>query len=244
MHNTWVVFKRELGSYFTTPIAYVFLVIFLFLNGIFGFYIGHFLQRNQADLMSFFSLHPWLYLVLVPAVSMRLWAEERRIGSVELLLTLPMSIGEAVVGKFLAAWAFTGIALALTFPMWITVNYLGNPDNGAIVTSYIGSFLVAGGFLAIGSCLSALTKNQVIAFVLSVVVCLLFLLSGYPVVLDFFKDWAPAAVVSGISSFSVLSHYSSITRGVVDLPDLIYFAALIAFWLFASAVTVDNKKAD
>ena len=242
MNNIWAIFKRELRGYFVTPLAYVFIVIFLFLTGIFTFYMGGFFQRGQADLQAFFAFHPWLYLFLIPAISMRLWAEERKQGTIELLLTLPVSMAEAVIGKFLSAWAFTGIALALTFPMWITVNYLGNPDNGIIVAGYFGSFIMAGAYLAIGICISAMTKNQVIAFVITVVTCLLFVLSGFPVVLNFFQGWAPVYVVEAISSFSFLTHFTSITKGVIDLRDIIYFLSLIGCWLFASAIIVDMKK--
>ena len=241
---TWTIFKREFKGYFATPIAYVFLAIFVFLSGIFAFYIGSFFSRGQADLQPFFTFHPWLYLVLIPALAMRLWAEERRGGTIELLLTLPVTMTQAVVGKFLAAWVFTGLALVLTFPMWITVNYLGEPDNGIIVAAYIGSWLMAGAFLSIGSCVSALTKNQVIAFVVSAVVGLIFILSGYPLVLEFFSLWAPERIVETISSFSFLTHFQNIRKGVIDLRDLIYFVSLIAFWLFANVVLVDLKKAE
>lgn len=244
MGNIWVIFKRELFSYFATPIAYVFIVIFLFLSGIFTFYLGNFFERGQADLLPFFSFNPWLYLFLIPALTMRLWAEERKSGTIELLLTLPVTMAQAVLGKFLAAWAFTSVALALTFPMWITVNYLGDPDNGVIFASYIGSLLMAGAFLAIGSCISAITKNQVIAFVITVVVCLGFILSGYPMVMDFFTGWAPRIIVNAISSFGFITHFSSITKGVIDLRDLVYFISLIAFWLFANAILIGVKKAD
>lgn len=193
-NQIWVLFWRELSSYFATPIAYVFIIIFLFLTGIFTFYLGNFFERGQADLLPFFSFHPWLYLFLIPALAMRLWAEERKSGTIELLLTLPITITEAVLGKFLAVWAFTAITLFLTFPMWISVNYLGNPDNAVILAGYIGSLLMAGAFLAIGACMSALTKNQVIAFIITVVVCLTFILSGFPLVLDFFSGWAPAKI--------------------------------------------------
>ncbi|MEN8219021.1 MAG: ABC transporter permease subunit [Pseudomonadota bacterium] len=240
----WVLSKRELSSYFATPIAYVFIVIFLFLSGIFTFYLGNFFAREQADLSSFFAFHPWLYLFLIPALAMRLWAEERKSGTIELLLTLPVTITEAVLGKFLAAWAFTAIALFLTFPMWISVNYLGNPDNAVILAGYIGSLLMAGAFLAIGASMSALTKNQVIAFVITVVVCLAFILSGFPLVLDFFSGWAPQVIVETISSFSFLTHFNAITKGVIDLRDIIYFFSLIAFWLFATALLIEVKKAD
>ncbi|MEM7254165.1 MAG: ABC transporter permease subunit [Pseudomonadota bacterium] len=241
---TWTIFKREFKGYFATPIAYVFLAIFVFLSGIFAFYIGNFFSRGQADLQPFFTFHPWLYLVLIPALAMRLWAEERRGGTIELLLTLPVTMTQAVIGKYLAAWAFTGLALVLTFPMWISVNYLGEPDNGIILAAYVGSFLMAGAFLAIGSCISALTKNQVVAFVISAVVGLIFILSGYPLVLDFFSAWAPERIVEAISSFSFLTHFQTIRRGVIDLRDLIYFISLIAFWLFANVVIVDLKKAE
>lgn len=239
-----VIFQRELAGYFATPIAAVFIVIFLLLSGAFTFYLGNYFARGQADLVPFFDFHPWLYLVLIPALAMRLWAEERRSGTIELLLTLPVTMWEAVAGKFLAAWCFTGIALALTFPMWLTVNLLGDPDNGVILASYLGSLLMAGGFLAIGSCISALTKNQVIAFVISVVISLGFILSGFPLVLELFSGWAPQFLLSAISSFSFLTHFQSISKGVLDLRDILYFLSLIAFWLFATATVIDIKKAE
>jgi ABC-2 type transport system permease protein len=243
MSNTLAILKREFQAYFATPVAYVFIVIFLFLTGTFTFYLGDFYERNQADLEPFFQFHPWLYLFLIPAISMRLWAEERKTGTVELLMTLPVSLTQVVLGKFLAAWCFTAIALLLTFPIWITVNYLGDPDNTVILAGYIGSLLMAGAFLAIGACISALTKNQVIAFVVSVVICFGFILSGFPLVLDFFQGWAPQAIVEVISSFSFLTHFYSIRKGVIDLRDVIYFATLIAFWLYANTVVVEVKKA-
>jgi len=242
MSMTLSIAKRELAGYFATPVASVFIVIFLLLSGVFTFYLGSFFERGEADLQPFFNFIPWLYLFLIPAVTMRLWAEERKSGTLELLMTLPVSLQEMVMGKFLAAWIFTGIALVLTFPLWITVNYLGNPDNGVIFASYLGSFLMAGGFLAIGSCLSASTKNQVIAFVLTITVSLAFVLSGYPLVLDFFRGWAPDLLVDAVSSLSFLTHFSDITRGVIDMRDLLYFVSTIAFWLFASALVIDLKK--
>ncbi|HLU05791.1 MAG TPA: ABC transporter permease [Woeseiaceae bacterium] len=238
------LFRRELHSYFATPVAYVFIVIFLVLMGTFTFYLGGFYERGQADLSAFFNYHPWLYLFLVPAIAMRLWAEERKTGTVELLMTLPVTPWQAVLGKYLAAWAFTGIALALTFPIWITVNYLGNPDNGAIMAAYVGSFLMAGGFLAIGSCLSATTKNQVIAFVLTVVACFGFLLSGFPLVLDLFSAWAPQTIVDGIASLSFLTHFSNISKGVIDFRNLVYFALVIAVFLYANTIVLQWKQAD
>ena len=242
MNNLQAIVRRELLSYFQTPVAYVFIMIFLLLSGAMSFYLGNFYEREQADLDAFFSFHPWLYLFLVPAISMRLWAEERKTGSIELLTTLPLTVTEAVLGKFLAAWAFTGIALLLTFPIWMTVNYLGDPDNGIIVAAYVGSFLMAGGFMAIGACLSAATRNQVIAFILSVVTCFLFLLSGFPIVLDFFQLWLPQPVVDAIASLSFLTHFSSINKGVIDVRDLLYFIILIAVWLYANVIVVRTRK--
>jgi ABC-2 type transport system permease protein len=244
MSGLGAVFRRELASYFATPLAYVFVVIFLVLAGAFTFYLGSFYERGQADLAAFFNFHPWLYLFLVPAVAMRLWAEERRSGSIELLLTLPVRPGAAVLAKFLAAWAFVGIALALTFPIWVTVNWLGDPDNGAIFAGYLGSLLMAGGFLAIGSCLSAATRSQVIAFILTVVVCFVLLLAGFPLVLDVFRAWAPDAVVDAIASLSFLTHFASLSKGVVDLRDLLYFGMTIGVWLYATMLVLELKKAD
>lgn len=244
MAMTWIIFKRELASYFATPIAYVFLVIFVALSGVFTFYIGNFFERGQADLRSFFQFHPWLYLFLIPALAMRLWAEERRSGTLELLLTLPVTMTQAVLGKFLAAWAFSAIALSLTVPLWITTNYLGDPDNGVIVASYVGSILMAGAFLSIGACMSALTRNQVIAFVVTAVVCLGFVMSGYPLVLEFVSAWAPDFVVKAVSSFSFLSHFSAVSKGVIELRDLIFFVSLMAYWLFANAGVIELKKAE
>ena len=244
MRQLPVLFKRELASYFTTPLAYVFIVIFLVLSGVFTFYLGNFFESGQANLAPFFAFHPWLYLFLVPAIAMRLWAEERKSGTIELLMTLPITRFEAVTGKFLAAWAFAGLALLLTFPMIITVNYLGEPDNGAIITGYIGSWLLAGSYLAIGSCMSALAKNQVIAFILAVSVCFLFIVSGFPMVLDGFSGWAPQWLVDAVASLSFLTRFDAISKGVIDLRDLLYFLTLIAAWLAATAVVIDLKKAD
>lgn len=241
--NIAIITRRELAGYFLTPIAYVFIVIFLILSGVFTFYLGGFFERGQADLTTFFGFHPWLYLFLIPALTMRLWAEERRSGTIELLFTLPVTMMEVVLGKFLATWIFAAVALALTFPIWLTVNYLGNPDNGVILAGYIGSLLLAGGYIAIGSCISAFTKNQVIAFVITVVVCLLFILSGFPMVLDFLNGWLPEVLVGAVSSFSFLSHFQAIQNGVVDIRDLIYFFSLIALWLFANATVLEIKKA-
>ncbi len=244
MNEAMAVMRRELKSYFLTPVAYVFIIIFLVFASAFTFYLGSFYERGQADLVSFFSYHPWLYLFLAPALSMRLWAEERRSGSIELLMTLPVSIWQMVVGKFLAAWAFMCIAIALTFPIWITVNYLGNPDNGAILAAYIGSALMAGGFIAVGAFISATTRNQVIAFVLAVVACFLLLLAGYALVLDLFTGWAPQTLVDGIASLSFLTHFESISRGVIDLRDLVYFGLLIGCSLYANSIVLQLTKSD
>jgi ABC-2 type transport system permease protein len=243
VRNTWIIFQRELGAYFGTPLAYIFAVIFVALTGAFAFFIGNFFDRGQADLQPFFIYHPWLYLLLVPAIAMRLWAEERKSGTIELLMTLPITTGEAILGKFLAAWAFIGIALMLTFPMWITVNYLGNADNGVILASYIGSFLMAGAFLAIGSCISALTKNQVIAFIVSATVCFLFVMSGAQLVLNVFRGWAPAFLLEAIASLSFLTHFDLITKGVIGFPSVFFYLSLIAFFLFANVIVIEQRKA-
>jgi len=239
-----VLYRRELAAYFATPLGYVFIVIFLVASNAFTFYLGGFYVRNQADLEPFFVFHPWLYLLLVPAISMRTWAEERKTGTIELLLTLPITMWQAVLSKFLAAWTFVAIALALTFPLWLTVNYLGEPDNGVILAAYLGSLLMAGGYLAIGICMSAATRNQVVVFILSLVVCFVFTLSGYPLVLDAFRGWLPVGLTELIASLSFLTHFQSISKGVLDLRDLVYFLVMIVAWLYASAIVIDMKKAD
>ena len=244
MSAAWAICKRELGSYFATPLATVFIVIFLMLAGAFTFYLGDFFEIGQADLQVFFRFHPWLYLLLAPAMAMRLWAEERKSGTLELLLTQPVTVWQAVLGKFLAAWLFMGLALALTFPIWITVNWLGQPDNGVIVSSYLGSWLMAGAFLAVGGCLSALTRSQVLAFILTVLVCLLLLLAGFPLALDAVHAWLPQSVVDAVSNLSFLTHFQSITRGLLDLRDVFFFLFSIAAWLFATVLVIDIKKAD
>ena len=243
MRNVLIIARRELGAYFGTPLAYVFAVIFVALTGAFAFYFGNFFDRGQADLQAFFLYHPWIYLILVPAVAMRLWAEERKTGTIELLMTLPIAPWEAIVGKFLAAWAFIGVALMLTFPMWITVNVLGNPDNGVILTSYIGSFLMAGSFLAIGSAISALTKNQVIAFIVSAAICFLFVMSGVEMVQNTVKAVFPNFIVQAISQLSFLTHFDQVAHGVIDLPSLFFYLSMIAFFLFANMIIVEQKKA-
>ena len=244
MGNLGIVFKREVMSYFATPLAYVFIVIFLITNGIFTFDLGGFFLRGQADLLPFFGFHPWLYLFMVPAIAMTLWADERKTGTIELLLTLPVRLADAVLGKFLAAWVLTGIALALTFPIWITVNYLGDPDNGVILAAYIGSWFMAGGFLAIGSCMSACTKNSVIAFILTVAICFLFVIMGSPILLDAFPGWMPQILVDAFSAMGFLTHFDSIAKGVLDIRDFLFFSAFIGAWLMASAIVIEMKKAN
>jgi ABC-2 type transport system permease protein len=242
MNAMGAVFRREFGAYFATPIAFVFLIIFLFSIGIFTFYIGNFYANGVADLSVFFGFQPWLYLFLIPALAMRLWAEEKRSGSIELLLTLPLPVWATVLGKFLAAWVFAGLALALTFPIWITVNYLGHPDNGVIVASYLGSFLMAGAYLSIGAAISSATSNQVIAFVVTLVVCFLFTVAGAGAVLDAFQGWAPPLLVDVVSSFSFLTHFTAITAGVIDLRDAIFFFSVIGLFLYANVLIIDMTK--
>ncbi len=236
------VAKRELAGYFSTPVAYVFIVIFLALASALTFYVGGFFERQQASLETFFSFHPWLYLFLIPAVAMRLWAEERKSGTIELLLTMPMSTTAAVLGKFFAAWIFVAVALALTFPLWITVNILGDPDNGVILAGYLGSLLMAGAFLAIGSCLSAVTRNQVVAFILAAAVSFLLCMAGVDLVQDGVRAVLPGAADT-IAGFSFLTRFGAISKGVIDGRDLVFFLSMIAFWLFATVVVLDAERA-
>ena len=244
MTNTLFVVRRELADYFATPVAYVFIVIFLALLGALTFFMGSFFARGQADLSAFFQFHAWVYMLLIPAISMRMWAEERKSGTIELLMTLPLSLKQVVIGKYLAAVIFASITLALTFPFWITVNYLGDPDNGIIFAGYVGSLLMAAGFLAVGSFISALTKNQVVAFVITTAVCFVLIASGAPIVLGFFSGWAPKIIVEFIASLSFLTHFADVSKGVLDLRDVIYFLSLIAVFLFANMLAVDRLKAE
>jgi ABC-2 type transport system permease protein len=245
--NAWTVIrtimKRELSAYFTSPIAYVFLVIFLLLAGFFTFTVGNFFERGDASLVSFFTWHPWLYLFLVPAVGMRLWSEERRLGTMELLLTMPVTTWQAIIGKFLASWLFLALALALTFPVVITVNYLGRPDNGVITTGYVGSLLLSGSYLAVSTMTSAMTRNQVISFIISVVICLFLILAGYTPVTDLLTRWANPSLVSVIAGFSVMTHFEAFQRGVLDLRDAVFFASVMGFALFTTGVIVRNQRA-
>ena len=241
--NIWAIVKRELGGYFTSPIAYVFLVIFLLLTGFFTFTVGNFFERGEASLVSFFTWHPWLYLFLVPAVGMRLWSEERRLGTMELLLTMPVTTWEALVGKFLASWLFLALALALTFPVVITVNYLGNPDNGVIFAGYVGSLLLAGSYLAITCMTSAMTRNQVISFIVAVLICLFLILAGYEPVTGLLSRFASARVVDLVASFSVMTHFDGFQRGVIDLRDFVFFLSVIGFALFATGIIIRGHRA-
>ena len=243
MRNVLVVARRELAAYFATPVAVVFIVIFLALAGVLTFNLGNFFDRGQADLVPFFNFLPWVFLLLVPAITMRLWAEERRLGTVELLLTLPVTQGQAVLGKFLAAWAFCAIALLLTFPFPVTANLLGRPDNGVILAGYAGALLVAGSFLAVGAALSAATKNQVIAFVLAVAVCFLFAVASYPLVTDFLNRNTPV-LAEVARRLSVVEHFQPFVRGIVSLRDLVFYGSFIGFWLFLNAVVIEGRKAD
>jgi ABC-2 type transport system permease protein len=247
--NSWAnikaIAKRELVAYFASPVAYVFIVIFLLLTGFFTFMLGGFFEQGQATLHSFFMWHPWLYLFLVPAAGMRLWSEERRLGTMELLLTMPITPSQAIIGKFLASWLFLAIALFLTFPVVITVNYLGSPDNGVILTSYIGSFLLAGGYLAISCMTSAMTRNQVVSFIVSVVLCFLLILVGYPPVTNFLYQvmGLKQSLVETVAAFSVMTHFDSLQRGVLDSRDVIFFLSVMAFSLFTTGVIIRGHRA-
>ena len=243
LNNIATVIKRELGGYFVSPVAYVFIVIFLLLTGFFTFTVGAFFDRGEASLVSFFTWHPWLYLFLVPAAGMRLWSEERRLGTLELLLTMPLTTWQAIVGKFAASWLFLALALVLTFPVIITVNYLGDPDNGVIAAGYVGSLLLAGSYLAISCMTSAMTRNQVVSFILSVVICLFLILAGYTPVTDLLTRWANPALVDAVAAFSVMTHFDSFQRGVIDSRDIIFFFSVIGFALFTTGVIIRGHRA-
>jgi ABC-2 type transport system permease protein len=243
IRNTKGIIKRELAGYFGSPVAYVFLVIFLVLCGFFTFYVSHFYEQEQADLRAFFEWHPWIFLFLVPAVGMRLWADERRTGTIELILTLPVTLPEVVVGKFIAAWLFIGLGLFLTFPLVLTVGYLGDPDLGAVFCAYLGSFLLAGAYLSVGSMTSSMTRNQVISFILSVIICLFLVLAGWPPVIEILSGWSPLWLIDVISGFSFMPHFQSMERGVLDLRDILYYISVIFFMLFSNGVVLQNRKA-
>jgi ABC-2 type transport system permease protein len=246
--NSWVnikaITKRELGAYFSSPLAYVFIVIFLLLCGFFTFMVGGFFERGEASLVRpFFDWHPWFYLFLVPAVGMRLWAEERRVGTIELLLTMPITAWQAILGKFLASWLFLGLALVLTFPIWITVNYLGSPDNGVILCGYLGSWLMAGAYLSISCFTSAMTRTQVVSFIVSVVLCLFLILAGFPPVIKLLENWASPWLVDVVTSFSVMRHFEGFQRGVLDSRDVIFFLSVIVFSLFTTSAILRGHRA-
>jgi ABC-2 type transport system permease protein len=243
MKSIITIAKRELTGYFASPVAFVFIVIFLILSGFFSFMVGGFFERGQASLESFFAWHPWLYLFLVPAVGMRMWSEERRLGTIELLLTMPVTPWQAIVGKFVASWAVVGLALVLTFPMWMTVNYLGNPDNGVILAGYVGSLLMGGAYLSITAMTSAMTRNQVVAFIVSVVLSLFLILAGYPPVTNMLVSWAKPWIVEAIASFSVMTHFESLQKGVLDSRDILYFVSVMGFSLFTTSVIVRTHRA-
>ena len=242
INNIKAIFKRELYGYFGSPVAYVFIVIFLLLVGFFTFNISHFFEMGQADLRGFFEWHPWIFLFLVPAVAMRLWAEERRIGTLELVLTLPVTLTDVILGKFLAAWIFLGISLVLTFPVVITTSYLGNPDLGAVFCAYVGSFLMAGAYLSVGIMTSSLTRSQVISFILAVVMCLFFILAGFSPVTQALSGWAPLWLIDVVAQMSFLTHFASIERGVLDFRDILYFVSVIFFMLYTNAVVLENRR--
>ena len=246
--NSWVnikaITKRELGAYFSSPLAYVFIVIFLLLCGFFTFMVGGFFERGKASLVRpFFDWHPWFYLFLVPAVGMRLWAEERRVGTIELLLTMPITAWQAILGKFLASWLFLGLALVLTFPIWITVNYLGSPDNGVILCGYLGSWLMAGAYLSISCFTSAMTRTQVVSFIVSVVLCLFLILAGFPPVIKLLENWAAPWLVDIVTSFSVMRHFEGFQRGVLDSRDIIFFLSVMVFSLFTTSAILRGHRA-
>src|SRR3954467_13923639 len=243
LRHIWTIAKREISGYFASPVAYVFIVIFLLLSGFLTFMVAGFFERGQANLLPFFAWHPWLYLFLVPAVGMRLWSEERRLGTIELLLTMPVASWQAILGKFVASWLFRAIAWALTFPIVATVNWLGDPDNGVIASGYVGALLLAGAYLAIGSMTSAMTRNQVIAFIVAVVLCLLLILVGFTPVTDMLARWASPRMVEAVAGFSVLTHYDGFQRGVIDTRDLAYFLSIMAFSLFATGVVIRGHRA-
>ncbi len=243
MRNTWILFNRELKNYFITPIAYVFIAIFLLMNGIFTFYVGSFFQRGIADLVPFFSAHPWIYMIFIPAITMRLWAEEKKQGTIELLFTLPITSVQAVIAKLMAAWCFIIISLLLTFPLFLAVNYLGSPDNGVILAGYLGSSLMAGAFIAIGACISATTTNQVVAFVGSFLVCLLFNVSGFPMIIDYLSKILPNAIIEVMQNFSFVTNFDVIIKGLIDAKVMIYFISVMLAWLATNVIVLETNKA-
>jgi ABC-2 type transport system permease protein len=243
LRHIFTIAKREITGYFASPVAYVFIIIFLLLSGFLTFMVAGFFARGQANLLPFFAWHPWLYLFLVPAVGMRMWSEERRLGTIELLLTMPITPWQAIVGKFFASWLVLALALLLTFPIVLTVNYLGHPDNGVIIASYIGSLLLAGTYLSISAMTSAMTRNQVVSFIVSVVICLFLILAGWPPVTNLLTQWASPSLVETIAAFSVMTHFDSLQKGVIDSRDVLFFLSVIVFSLFTTSVIIRAHRA-
>ncbi len=243
MRAFMAIVRRELSAYFATPIAYVFIVIFVALAGVFTFQVGNFFARGVADLAPFFLYLPWLLLVLAPAVAMRLWAEERNSGTIELLLTLPLTTTQAVVAKWLAGWLFLGVGLMATFGLWITVNWLGSPDNGVIALGYLAGWATGGVLLAAGAAMSAITRNQVIAYVLAAAVCFILMSMGTPLVQEVLGGALPAPVAEALLAISVPSHYAAVAQGVLTLAEVVYWLSMTAFWLFINVLVVEWKKA-
>lgn len=243
LRHILTIAKREVTGYFASPVAYVFIVIFLLLTGFFAFMVTGFFDRGQANLEPFFLWHPWLYLFLVPAVGMRMWSEERRLGTIELLLTMPITPWQAIVGKFLASWLILALALALTFPIVITVNYLGHPDNGVILASYAGSLMLSGAYLSVSAMTSAMTRNQVVSFIVSLIICLFLILAGWPPVTNMLTQWASPWFVEMIAAFSVMTHFDSIQKGVIDSRDVLFFLSVIVFCLFTTSVIIRAHRA-
>lgn len=242
LNGLGAVYRRELRTYVTTPLAYVFLGVFLTALGVFTWEAGNFFSLGRADLAAFFAWHPWLYVVFLPALAMRLWADERAGGTTELLFSLPLGLPGIVLGKLLAAWTVTGIALVLTLPMWITVNYLGEADNAAIALTYGMSVLMAGAYLSVGLALSALTRSQVTAFVLSVLVAFLFTSAGLPIVLSGVADIFGAPFADVIARLSFLTHFEAAQRGVLELRSVIYFAGFTALWTSLAALWAGQAR--
>lgn len=243
MSATLTIFRREFASFFATPVAYIFILIFLVMSGVFTFLFGGFYERGQADLLPFFDFHPWLYLFLVPAIAMRAWSEERKSGCIELMMTLPVTTMQIMLGKFFASWIILGLCLLMTFPIWLTVNYLGQPDNGIIIAAYLGSWLMSGAFLAVGICMSATTRNQVVAFILAIVVCFVFVIAGSPVITELFGEWAPVSLVDAVAALSFLTHFQNMAKGVIVLNDVLFYCGSIAIWLYAGYVIIERNKA-
>lgn len=242
IRHIWAITKRELRSYFASPVAYVFLVVFLIMAGFLTFSVGNYYENRQADLRQFFFWHPWIYLLLAPAAAMRLWSEEARSGTLELLFTLPVSIPQAIIGKFLAAWCFLTIALMLTAPVVFTTYYLGDPDPGVIIGGYLGSFLLAGIYLSVGMLTSAMTRNQVISFVVAIVLLLFLLLAGWPPVTGYLVRWAPLWLVNGVAATSFMPHFEALQRGVIDIRNIVYAVSVMGFMLFANRIVLEWRK--